>query len=37
MTTRSGLLKSLIAAPSFRNSGLEAMWKVLDVCEATAF
>ena len=26
-TTRSGLLKSVMASPSFRNSGLSAMWK----------
>ena len=26
-TMRSGFMKSLIASPSFRNSGLSAMWK----------
>jgi hypothetical protein len=33
-TTRSGLRKSLIAAPSLRNSGLSAMWNGYLVCSA---
>ena len=31
-TTRSGFMKSSTAAPSFRNSGLEQIWKGVRVC-----
>ena len=36
MTTRSGFMKSSIAAPSFRNSGLEQTAKAVLVCDFTA-
>ena len=32
--TRSGFMKSSIAAPSLRNSGLEQTWNVVRVCRA---
>ena len=36
MTTRSGFMKSSIAAPSLRNSGLEHTAKEMLVCDLTA-
>ena len=36
ITTRSGFMKSSIAAPSFRNSGLETTSKGCRVAAATA-
>ena len=36
MTTRSGFMKSSIAAPSFKNSGLETTSKGCLVTEASA-